>query len=327
MPKISVIVPCFNEEDVLPRLFQRLAKAAEKWGLDYEIICVDDGSRDRTWELLKAQNRRDSHWHCLSFTRNFGHQTAVFAGLYHAYGDFVAIMDADLQDPPEFLTSCLAKLDEGEGYDIVYAVRRRRKENLFKRTCYAAFYRLLKLIAEVDIPLDSGDFCVLRQCVVTVLREMPERDVFVRGLRAWSGFRQVGIEYERDARAAGETKYPLSKLMRLAMDGVFAFSAFPLRLATYLGFLIVGASLAATVLVLTWKLMNFRLLGHYPSEVPGWASLVCMMLFLGGMQFLILGIMGEFLRRIYNEAKQRPRWIVREAFGVQTDGIGRHRPT
>ncbi len=319
MPTISVIVPCFNEEDVLPALFHRLGKAADTWGLDYEIICVDDGSRDRTWEILKAQNSRDSRWRCLSFTRNFGHQTAVFAGLYNAHGDYVAIMDADLQDPPEFLTTCLAKLDEAEGYDIVYAVRRKRKENLLKRGCYAAFYRLLKLIAETDIPLDSGDFCVLRQRVVKVLREMPERDVFVRGLRAWSGFRQVGIEYERDARAAGETKYPFGKLVRLAMDGVFAFSAFPLRLATYLGFLIVGVSLMVIVLILVWKLLNFRLVGHYPSEVPGWASLVCVMFFLGGMQFLILGIMGEFLRRIYNEAKQRPRWITREVLGIQND--------
>ncbi len=325
MPKISVIVPCYNEEEVLPQLFDRLGSAAETWGLDYEIICVDDGSRDRTWELLQAQNHRDSRWRSLSFTRNFGHQMAVFAGLYHAHGDVVAVMDADLQDPPEFLAQCLAKLDEG--FDIVYAVRGQRKESLFKRACYAGFYRLLKFIAEVDIPLDSGDFCLIKQRVVMVMREMPEQEVFVRGLRAWSGFRQIGISYERKARAAGETKYPLWKLVQLARDGVFAFSAFPLRLATYLGFLVVGFSLASAVLVVVWKLTNFRLMGHYPSEVPGWASLVCVMLFLGGMQFLILGILGEFIRRIYNEAKRRPRWIIRESLGLQSEAISQRGQT
>lgn len=314
MPKISVIVPCFNEQDVLPRLFERLGAVAATWGMDYEIICVDDGSRDRTWELLKAQNQRDSRWRCLAFARNFGHQTAVFAGLSHAGGDYVAVMDADLQDPPEFLATCLAKLDEG--YDVVYAVRRQRKDNLFKRACYAAFYRLLKFISEVEIPLDAGDFCVMRQCVVAALREMPERNVFVRGLRAWSGFRQIGLEYNRAARAAGETKYPFRKLVRLAMDGVFAFSAFPLRLATYLGFFSLTVSLGASLIVLIWKLCNWQLFGHYPSEVPGWTSLVCLVLFMGGMQFLILGVMGEFIGRIYNEVKQRPRWIIRESLGI-----------
>ena len=178
---------------------------------------------------------------------------------------------------------------------------------------------MLQAFAEVEIPLDSGDFCVMRQAVVRVLRSMPERDVFVRGLRAWSGFRQAGVEYERAARAAGGTKYPFRKLVKLAMDGVFAFSPVPLRLATYLGFVSLVLSLAGGLFVLVWHFAGFRVFGHYPSEVPGWSSLICLILFLSGIQFLILGLIGEFISRIYNEVKQRPRWIIREALGVVTD--------
>jgi dolichol-phosphate mannosyltransferase len=311
---LSLVIPCYNESRVLPFLKERLQSSLAQMNLSWEVILVDDGSRDDTFPQLAAMHAEDARFKVISFSRNFGHQTAVFAGLSHALGDFVAVMDADLQDPPEFLATCLAKLNEG--YDVVYAVRRQRKENIFKRTCYAAFYRGLKFIAEVEIPLDSGDFCLMRQRVVAVMRTMPERDVFVRGLRAWSGFRQTGIEYNRAARAAGETKYPFRKLVRLAMDGVFAFSAFPLRLATYLGFASLAISLAAAALVLVWKIFNFQLFGHYPSEVPGWSSVVCLILFMGGVQFLILGVMGEFIGRIYNEVKQRPRWIIRETRGV-----------
>jgi dolichol-phosphate mannosyltransferase len=275
---------------------------------------VDDGSHDDTFKQLAAMHAADARFKVLSFSRNFGHQTAVFAGLAHAWGDFVAVMDADLQDPPEFLLKCLDKLKEG--YDVVYAVRRKRKESIVKKMCYSAFYRLLKNIAEVEIPLDSADFCVMRQRVVAVLRDMRERNMFVRGLRAWSGFRQIGIEYERDARAAGETKYPFTKLVRLAMDGLFAFSPVPLRLAAYVGFGSLAMAVLATAFLIVWKIADFRILGHYPSEVPGWTSLVCLMLFLNGIQFLILGVMGEFIGRIYNETKQRPRWIIRETLGI-----------
>ena len=299
---------------MLPFLKERLLNSLPALKLSWEVILVDDGSRDDTFPQLVALNASDPRFKVISFSRNIGHQTAVFAGLSHAKGDYVAVMDADLQDPPEFLATCLAKLNEG--YDVIYAVRRQRKENIFKRTCYAAFYRLLQAIAEVEIPLDSGDFCVMRQCVVTVMRTMPERNVFVRGLRAWSGFRQIGIEYNRAARAAGETKYPFRKLVRLAMDGVFAFSAVPLRLAAYLGFAIVALSVMAAIIVLVWKIFNFQLLGHYPSEVPGWSSVVCLILFMGGIQLLMLGVIGEFIGRIYNEVKQRPRWIIRETRGL-----------
>jgi dolichol-phosphate mannosyltransferase len=283
-------------------------------GITWEVILVDDGSYDDTFAQAAAMHQTDPHFKVISFSRNFGHQTAVFAGLFHARGEFVAVLDADLQDPPEFVATCLAKLKEG--YDVVYAIRRKRKENVFKRICYALFYRGLKMIAEVEIPLDSGDFCVMRQQVVAVMRDMPERNVFVRGLRAWSGFRQIGIEYNREARAAGETKYPFRKLVRLALDGVLAFSPLPLRLATYVGFFSLTVSLLAILFLLTWKLFDFSLLGHHPSEVPGWTSVVCLILFMGGVQFLILGVLGEFIGRIYNEVKQRPRWIIRETRGI-----------
>jgi glycosyltransferase involved in cell wall biosynthesis len=312
-PELSFVIPCFNESHMLPLLRQRLLESLSRMNLTWEVILVDDGSRDDTFQQLAAMHAADSRFKVLAFSRNFGHQTAVFAGLSRATGEFVAVLDADLQDPPEFVATCVDKLKEG--YDVVYAVRRRRKENFLKRAAYAGFYRLLNAIAEVEIPLDSGDFCVMRQCVVAVLRTMPERDVFVRGLRAWSGFRQVGVEYERSARVAGESKYPIRKLVNLALDGVFAFSPFPLRLASYLGFLSVGGSMAVGAFLILWRLFNFRLLGHYPSEVPGWTSLVCLILFLGGMQFLILGILGEFIRRIFAEVQQRPRWIVQKSLG------------
>jgi dolichol-phosphate mannosyltransferase len=313
-PELSLVIPCYNESRVLSLLRDRLVQSMAAMGITWEVILVDDGSVDDTLQQITAMHAGDPRFKVISFSRNFGHQTAVFAGLSHATGNFVAVMDADLQDPPEFVGTCLAKLKEG--YDVVYAVRRRRKENIFKRVCYSIFYRGLKMIAEVEIPLDSGDFCVMRQRVVSVMRTMPERNVFVRGLRAWSGFRQIGIEYNRDARAAGETKYPFRKLVRLALDGVFAFSPLPLRLATYLGFVSLAVSLLGVLFLVLWKVLDFSFLGHHPSEAPGWTSVVCLILFMGGVQFLILGVLGEFIGRIYNEVKQRPRWIIRETHGI-----------
>lgn len=315
-PELSLVIPCYNESSVLPLLHERLVHSLSRTGVEWEVILVDDGSHDDTFALLAAMHTGDTRFKVLSFSRNFGHQTAVFAGLTHASGKFVAVMDADLQDPPEFLLTCLDKLKEG--YDVVYAVRRQRKDNRFKRACAALFYRLLKSIAEVDIPLDSGDFCLMTSRVVKTLQQMPERNIFLRGLRAWAGFRQIGIEYDRDERAAGETKYPFRKSLRLAMDAVFAFSPLPLRLATYLGFGSLGLSILAGLFVLAWKFFGFRFMGHTATEVPGWTSIICLILFWGGMQFLILGCMGEYIGRIYNEVKQRPRWIIRDSLGFET---------
>jgi len=324
MPQLSVLIPCYNESEVLPLMVARLKTSLDKLGVSWEVVFVDDGSKDSTFSQLMEVHREDSRFKVLSFSRNFGHQAALSAGLAAVSGEFVAVLDADLQDPPELLERCLKILAEGN--DVVYAVRRKRKESAVKRMAYALFYRGLRLIAEVDIPLDSGDFCVMRRNVVDVLRRMPERNLFLRGMRAWSGFRQVGLEYERETRAAGETKYPFRRLLRLATDGVFAFSTVPLRIATFLGFAGVIISLLITAFILGWRFIGFEFMGHRATELPGWTAVVCLVLFLGGVQFLILGVLGEYIGRIYGEVKHRPRWIVREALGVDvrtmTDSSG-----
>jgi dolichol-phosphate mannosyltransferase len=314
MPKISVIIPCFNEEAVLPRLFDRLGAVAATWNADCEILCVDDGSRDRTWEILKAQHARDARWRGLSFARNFGHQTAVSAGLHYATGDAVVVIDADLQDPPEEIARLLAKWREG--FDVVYAVRQKRKEGWLKRIAYWAFYRLMARLVAFDIPLDSGDFCLMSRRVVETINAMPERNRFVRGLRAWSGFRQIGLPYERAARAAGEPTYHLRTLFKLAADGLFSFSALPLRLATHLGLWVSAFAFFGVIFTLAQKIFatQFAKIGLAPSA--GFPTIVISVLFLGGVQLICLGILGEYIGRIYEEVKGRPLWILRDSAGL-----------
>lgn len=314
-PEFSLIVPCYNEAEVLHLLETRLAKTMEALGMVWEVIFVDDGSTDSTFEQLGAMHQANSRYRILSLSRNFGHQAALSAGLAVARGEFVGIADADLQDPPELFSSCLEKLKQG--YDVVYAVRKKRKEPILMRAAYALFYRLLRTVSEVEIPLDTGDFCLMRRCVAEAMRAMPERNVFLRGLRAWTGFRQIGIEYERQARAAGQTKYPLVKLVRLATDGIFAFSTVPLRLATWLGLAGVVLSMMAGVFILAWRVLGFRFMGYTAAQLPGWSAVTCGLLFVGGTQFLFLGLIGEYIGRIYSEVKQRPRWIVRQALGLE----------
>jgi|ERR1039457_4443830 dolichol-phosphate mannosyltransferase len=325
MQKVSIIIPCFNEEAVLPKLFERMNSVAGTWGMDYEIICVDDGSGDRTWELLKEQHQADPHWCGLSFARNFGHQTAVSAGLYHATGDAAVIIDADLQDPPEELRRLLEKWRQG--YEVVYAVRQKRKEGLLKKLCYWSFYRLMAGIVPFEVPLDSGDFCLMDRRVVNVLNCMPERNRFVRGMRAWIGFRQIGIAYERQARAAGDPKYNVRKLFQLAWDGLFSFSTVPLRLVSYLGLFISTIAALGIVFTLAQRLFAgwFQKLGLAP--VPGYATIVISILFLGGVQLLCLGILGEYIGRIYEEVKHRPMWVVKEQHGIRVEPAHPDHPT
>ena len=319
LPTLSIVVPCFNEADVLPHLRERLVASLEALGVRWQVLFVDDGSIDATPAILESMHREDPRFQVISLSRNFGHQAAVAAGLSYAPGDVVAVMDADLQDPPEMIAECLERWRSG--FDVVFAVRKERKEGLLLRGSYKLFYRLFRLMASVDLPLDAGDFCLMDRRVVEVLRRMPERNMFVRGMRVWTGFRQIGVPYERPARAAGETKYGFLKLLRLAMDGVFSFSTVPLRLATWLGLLIVCLNAIGIVFVTVWRMFGFEMMGHTAEQIPGWAGALAVALFLGAVQLLVLGILGEYLARIYDEVKRRPRWVVRSTLGVDTASI------
>ena len=314
MKKVSVVIPCYNEHEVLPELFKRLANAAESWGLDWEIICVDDGSSDDTWELLCQQHKKDQRWKAVAFSRNFGHQTAISCGIYHAMGDAVIVMDADLQDPPEELHRYISKWKEG--YDVIYAIRKNRKEGIFKRFSYWLFYRLMAKLSNFEIPLDSGDFSLMDRKVVDAINHMPERNRFVRGLRAWVGFSQIGLEYERQARASGKPKYTFRKLLKLTLDGIFSFSFFPLTLASYFGFFISLIALAGVVFALLQRIFKdfFASIGLEP--VPGFATTMISILFIGGIQLIFLGVIGQYLSRIYDEVKRRPQWLIKDSLGI-----------
>lgn len=317
--KYSLVIPVFNEQETIPRLFARVSAAARTWGDEYEIICVDDGSTDLTAEMLDDLHSRDARWKRLSFSRNFGHQAAVSAGISYARGEVVGIIDGDLQDPPELLKQMFQRWSEG--YQVVYAVRASRKENIFKRIAYKAFYRLLQKSASIKIPLDAGDFCVMDRQVVNVLNSLPEKTRFVRGLRTWSGYRQTGIAYDRDERDGGESKYTLSKLFRLAFDGILGFSAVPLRIASLMGFLFCVCAALLVLTLVVWRMTDVTLFGMHPSQSMGWTSLVSIAMFLSGVQMLMLGIVGEYIARIFDEVKGRPGWIVSETTGIDANRI------
>lgn len=315
-PDLSVVVPLYNEQENIADLRRRLKKTMESLARPYEIIFVNDGSQDGTLETLKAIRAEDPRVKILDLARNFGHQAAVTAGLDHASGKAVVVMDADLQDPPEVIPEFVERWQQG--YDVVYAIRRKRKENLPKRLAYALFYRLLRAASGTDLALDAGDFSLMDRRVVAVLRQMPEKNRFVRGLRTWVGFSQVGVEYERARRHGGEAKYTLSSLVGLATSGFVSFSKLPLRIATISGiFASIVAFLAGLVIValrLTLKV-----------EPQGWTSLMVMVLFLGGIQLITVGIVGEYVGHVLDEVRQRPVYVVREwsssSNGKQTAGL------
>lgn len=315
MQRVSVIIPCFNEEAVLPQVFQRLTEAANLWGVDYEVICVDDGSRDRTWELLQAQNAADPRWCCLTFSRNFGHQAAVSAGLAYASGDAVIIIDADLQDPPEEIRRLLAKWREG--FDVVFAVRKKRADPALKRALAWGFYRLLAKLSPLPIPADAGDFCLLDRKVVNVMNSFSERNRYLRGLRTWCGFKQAAVEFERDSRAAGQPQYTFRRSLKLALDGLFSFSAAPLKLATNLGLLVSSFAFLGTVFTFAQKIFahQFAKIGLAPG--PGFPTVVISILFLGGVQLICMGILGEYVGRMYDEIKGRPIWVIQDSRGLE----------
>lgn len=304
--ELSVVVPVFNEEDNIPELHRRLVAALEGEVASFEVLFVDDGSRDGTWTLVRELAARDSRVRGLRFSRNFGHQMAFAAGLEHARGEAVVIMDADLQDPPEVIPELLARWREG--WDVVYAVRRRRHgESAFKLWTAKVFYRLLKRITPVDIPLDTGDFRLMNRKAVEAFRRLGERHRFTRGLVAWLGFRQTGVLYDRAARHAGDTKYPLRKMLRFAVDAITSFSHVPLQLATWTGFAVSGLAFAYIAVVVVLKLMGI--------SWPGYTSLMAAILFLGGVQLVMIGLLGEYLGRVYDEVKRRPLYLVQEEVG------------
>jgi len=300
-PELSVVVPLFNEQENLAELHRRLSSTLGSMGIPYEILLVDDGSRDGTSRQMAELHRRDPRTATLHLSRNFGHQAAVSAGLDHARGRAVVVMDGDLQDPPELIPDLYRLWREGN--DVVYAVRRSRRESRLKRLGYSAFYRLLRGMSDLDIPLDSGDFGLMDRRVVEALRALPERRRFVRGLRTFVGFRQVGLPYDRPARAEGESKYSIPALFGLAVDGLISFSGYPLRLVTYLG--ITTASFAALLMV--WVFLDAF---HKQTAPRGWASTIVVVLFMGSIQLVSLGIIGEYIRLIFLEAKGRPAYVV-----------------
>jgi glycosyltransferase involved in cell wall biosynthesis len=304
---VSVVVPSFNEEGVLRETHQRLLKVLTPLDADFEIIYVDDGSRDGTAAILHELSASDSRLRVVRFARNFGHQMAVTAGIDHSRGDAVVLIDADLQDPPEVIPRMVELWREG--YQVVYGVRRHRPgETIIKRSSAAAFYRMINLMSDVPIPLDTGDFRLMDRCVVDVLRDMPEQHRFIRGMVSWVGFRQCPIYYERSPRFAGESKYPLGKMVRFALDGVTSFSTVPLRWATWAGIFAAGVSVLGIIYALITRLLT-------NSWVPGWAAIFVAVLFVGGVQLLSLGAIGEYVGRIYGEAKGRPLYIVAERLG------------
>lgn len=310
---LSVVIPCFNEEEVIGETMKRLMVfCAELKYLDVELIFVDDGSRDRTRELLKGYASKDTRIKIIGFARNFGHQVAVTAGMDAAKGDAVALIDADLQDPPEVMHGMIAKWREG--FDVVYGMRTDRPgESAFKLATARGFYRLLNKLSDVAIPLDTGDFRLMSRNVVDTLRAMPERDRFVRGMVSWVGFKQTALPYRRAQRFAGESKYPLRKMLRFATDGILSFSTKPLQMSVAMGLVCALMAMLGIFYALFLRLFT-------DIWVEGWTALMIAVLFIGGVQLISVGILGEYVGRIYNEIKNRPLYVVQEYLGFDQSG-------
>lgn len=306
--RLSVIVPCYNEEVVLSATHERLSDVFSVMpGLGYELIFVNDGSQDHTQRILTELQLHDSHVRVLLLSRNFGHQIAVTAGLEEAVGDAVVVIDADLQDPPELIPQMVDLWRQGN--DVVYGIRIEREgESRFKLWTAKVFYRLINRLSDTKMPFDAGDFRLLDRKVVEVIKAMPERARFLRGMVSWAGFRQVSIPYHRAARHAGESKYPLARMIHFAMDGIISFSLAPLKLAIWTGFLAIWIAVAGIIVAILDRLLEKDL-------TRGWASLFVAVLFMGGVQLVSLGIIGEYLGRIYTEVKHRPLYVVQERIG------------
>lgn len=308
LPKYSLVIPIYNEEETLPELYRRISAVMDRMDGPVELILINDGSRDRSLELLRELHEKDARISYLSFARNFGHQIAVTAGLNFSTGKIVVVMDGDLQDPPELIIDMVEQWRQG--YQVVYAQRtQRHKEGWFKRLPAYMYYRILRHLADVDIPIDTGDFCLMDRCVVDILNAMPERNRYIRGLRAWIGFKQTAVKFERDPRFAGEVKYTFRKSLSLAMNGLVSFSKVPLRLSIYLGLFAAFVSVLMAFLILYWRIF-------YPnSALTGLTIVMMAVFFLGAVQLVSIGILGQYVGRIYEEVKGRPLYTLAEVAG------------
>jgi glycosyltransferase involved in cell wall biosynthesis len=318
-PKFSIIAPIYNEEESLPELHRRVSEVMDRTHEEWELILVNDGSQDKSAEIIRELAGKDKRVRPVMFARNFGHQIAVTAGLDYSRGEAVVIIDADLQDPPEVILELIDKWREG--FEVVYAVRSEREgETWFKKFTASIFYRLIYRITDVKIPLDTGDFRLLDRKVVKVMNNMREHHRFLRGMSSWVGFRQIGVNYRRGLRFAGETKYPFRKMLKLAINAITGFSYFPLQMATYIGFLSAGLAIIAIPVVIILRAIN-------PQMFFGQASTLIAVLFLGGVQLISLGILGEYIGRVYDETKGRPLYVVSEApedFETETQNKQEH---
>lgn len=300
--EVSIVIPLYNESKTLPFLVERLNKLDDSTNLSLEFVLIDDGSKDNTAELMRSLAFSDKRYHCLFLSRNYGHQIALTAGLDIAIAkNAIMVIDGDLQDPPELLTKFYEYYEKG--YDVVYAVRKKRKENIIKKTCYFLFYRILKSISYIEIPLDSGDFSLMSRKIVDVLKKMPEESRFIRGMRTWIGFKQIGVEYEREERIAGESKYTFKMLFKLAYNGVFNFSEFPIKFITNLGFITVSLSIIYLAVTISKKIF----FGTVPE---GFTALLFTIILFSGVQLVSLGIIGEYVLRIFFQVKGRPLYVL-----------------
>jgi glycosyltransferase involved in cell wall biosynthesis len=306
---VSIIIPVYNEEENISHLYERLKKVTDLIESDFEFIFINDGSVDESFRLLNNLADKDDSVKVIDFSRNFGHQLAVTAGLDFCKGDCAVIIDADLQDPPELIESMIEKWHEG--YDVVYAQRIRRKgESLFKRFSASLFYRVLHQLTDFDIPLDTGDFRLINRNVIDTLKNMPERHRFLRGMISWSGFQQTALEYVREERYSGKTKYPFLKMFRFALTGITSFSFVPLQIASYFGFIVSGLSFLYALYILYLRIFT-------DATIQGWTSLMIAVLFLGGIQLITLGIIGEYIGRISDEVKERPVYVIQNKINFE----------
>lgn len=304
--KLSVVVPIFNEQLIIDELYKRLKKSLDPLNISHEIIFINDGSSDNSLNILKKLAKNSNQVKVISFSRNFGHMSSVNAGLLASSGQYVVIMDGDLQDPPEIIPKLLQKAKEG--FDVVFAVKKKRKENILRRVLFRSFYRILNSISQFKMPLDAGTFSLLNRKVADILIKLPERNKYFSGLRSWVGFKQTGIIYEREPRFAGQPA-SFSRLFKLALDGMLSFSYIPLRLASFLGFIFATVAFGLILLVILLRIF----LGF---GIVGWASTMSTVLLMGGVQLITLGIIGEYLARIYDEVKNRPEYIISEKINL-----------